>query len=160
MVQMIKSCASLAPAEAQLWQMTERLPLALVFMGIILTTAFASRWYRFLFSNRLMRFLSIISYNLYIWHQWLCVKLKNEWNIPAWPAYDGIDAAPNTWQGADYTQAQIQAGKDWSVQYAIVITLFAFAAAVLVTYLVERPAADLLNGRPSIYNGKLKAKKK
>ena len=153
-VQMIKSCAALPAADAQIWQMTQRLPLALVFMGFILCTAFSARWFRFLFANPLMRFLSIISYNLYIWHQWLCVKLKNDWNIPAWPE-GPADAPPNQWQGSGYSAAEIKAGKAWSAEYALVITLFAFGAAILATYLIERPAADLLNGRKSIYNGKI-----
>lgn len=155
-VQMVKDCARLPGADAQVWQMTQRLPLALVFMGFILTAAFSARWFRFIFANPLMRFLSIISYNLYIWHQWLCVKLKNDWRLPAWPASPVTDTPPNQWQGAGFTARQIADGKAWSAEYALVITLFAFGAAILATYLIERPAADLLNGRKSIYNGKLK----
>ena len=98
-----------------------------------------------------MRFLSGISYNLYIWHQWLCVQMKNVWRIPAWEG----DTPPNMWVGADYTPAQQAAGMEWRTKYAVLITVFAFAAAILATYLIERPAADLLNGRPSVYNGKL-----
>ena len=152
MVQMIKDCARCDPAAAQIWQVTERLPLALCFMGVILTTAFAAKWYRFLFSNPLMHFLSLISYNLYIWHQWLCVQLKNVWRIPAWTGED----PPNMWYGPDYTAAEQAFGLKWRSEYALVITLFAFGAAILATFLIERPAADLLNGRPSVYNGKLK----
>ena len=152
MVQMIKACAKCDAPSAQIWQITERLPLALCFMGVILTTAFAAKWYRFLFSNPLMHFLSLISYNLYIWHQWLCVQLKTVWRIPAWTG----DDPPNMWSGPDYTPAQQAFGLKWRSEYALVITLFAFGAAILVTFLLERPASDLLNGRSSIYNGKLK----
>ncbi len=141
---MIEQCAALSGADAQVWQMTKRLPLALAFMGFILSASFANGWFRFLFSNGLMRFLSMISYNLYIWHQWLCVKIKDPWRIPFWEG----ETPPNQWGNA--------AGKLWSSRYALIITLFAFAAAILATFLIERPAADLLNGRPSIYNGKLK----
>lgn len=144
MVQMLKSCAALDPAGAQAWQIHERLKLACVFMGLILTTAFSAGFYRFLFSNRLMKFLAGISYNLYIWHQWLCVKLKNDWRIPFWEG----DTPPNQLYTAE--------AKAWSWRYAFVITAAAFIAAVLATYLIERPAADLLNRRKSIYNGKLK----
>lgn len=144
---MIKDCASLDLNSAQNWQITKRLPLALVFIGFILSAAFASSWFRFLFSNPLMRFLSAISYNLYIWHQWLCVKIKNDWRIPRWEG----DTPPNQWGTA--------AGKAWSSRYAIIITAAAFLAAILATYFLEKPAADLLNGRLSIYNGKLKKKK-
>lgn len=150
-VQMVKQCSVCDPAAAQVWQLTARLPLALAFMGFILTAAFSARWFGFIFSNRLMRFLSGISYNLYIWHQWLCVQMKNVWRIPAWEG----DTPPNMWVGADYTPAQQAAGMEWRTKYAVLITVFAFAAAILATYLIERPAADLLNGRPSVYNGKL-----
>ena len=152
MVRMIKSCSILDAASAQVWQIEKRLPLALCFMGVILTTAFAAKWYRFLFSNPLMHFLSLISYNLYIWHQWLCVQLKNVWRIPAWQGSD----PPNTWMRTEHTAKQMAFAQTWRTQYAIIITVFAFAAAILATFLIERPAADLLNGRPSIYNGKLK----
>lgn len=144
MVQMLKECASHEPEVAQVWQITERLKLAGVFMGVILTSAFAVGAYRFLFANPVMRFVSGISYNLYIWHQWLCVKLKRDWRIPAWTG----DTPPNQ-LGNAY-------GRAWSAKYAVVITVAAFAAAILATYLIERPAADLLNGRKSIYNGKLR----
>ena len=80
---------------------------------------------RLAFSNPVIRFLSGISFNFYIWHQWLAVRLK-EWRIPPYAA----EANPN------------QAGEmPWQLHY----TLLCFAAALLVaaavTYLVERPAA-------------------
>ncbi|MBR3460035.1 MAG: acyltransferase [Clostridia bacterium] len=147
-VQLLKQCSSLEPAKAQIWQVSNRLMLSCVFMGFILSTSFALGFYRFLFSNRLMRFLSAISYNLYIWHQWLCVKLKSDWHIPAWPQFGTTDDAPNTWVNNNiYSAAQQQAGLQWRTEYAIIITLFAFGFATLVTYLIERPATKWLNGR-------------
>ena len=143
-VQLVKECSLLKAEQAQQWQITERLKLSLAFMGFILSASFASKPFRFLFSNKLMVFLSTISYNLYIWHQWLCVKIKQDWRIPYWTG----DTPPNQWGNAE--------GQTWSQWYALIITVAAFLAAILATYLIERPAADLLNGRPSIYNGKLK----
>ena len=140
---MVKDCASLEVSSAQRWQLTERLKLALVFMGFILTSAFSVKPFRFLLSNKLMVFLSTISYNLYIWHQWLAVKLKFDWRIPFWTG----DTPPNQSYGAESTV--------WKNKYALIITVAAFAAAVLATYLIERPIADLINKRPSIYNGKI-----
>lgn len=136
---LVKGCAS--SEAAQLYQMTERLKLTLVFTCFILATALAAKWYRWLFSNAFMRYLSAISFNLYIWHQWLAVKLKYAWHIPYWEG----DTPPN--QLGD---------KAWMNRYALLITVFAFAAATLVTYFYERPIADLLNKKPSIYNGKIK----
>ena len=36
----------------------------------------------------------------------------------------------------------------WMNRYAVVITVFAFAAAILATYLIEKPFANLIMGRP------------
>lgn len=140
-VRMVKDCSKLDLASAQQWQVRERLKLSLVFMGFILSTAFSLGFWRFLFSNKLMVFLSAISYNLYIWHQWLCVKIKNDWRIPAWEG----DTPPNQWGTPE--------GKAWSSNYALVITIAAFAVAILVTYLYERPMADLINGKKRLAAG-------
>ena len=146
-VYMVKDCASLSVDSAQHWQVQNRMTLAAVFMFFILTASLSARWFRSIFSNPVMRFLSAISYNLYIWHQWLCVKIKYDWRLPAWTG----DTPPN--------QLGTPEGKAWSGWYALIITVAAFAVAALVTYLIEKPAADMLNGRPSIYTGKLKKKK-
>lgn len=132
-VSMINECAKLQASEAQLWQVSERARLTASFSVLILSTALAARWYRFLFSNRLMRFLAGISYNLYIWHQWLSVQLKSVWRIPSWTG----DTPPN--QLGD---------RAWMNKYALIITVAAFVAAVLATYLIEKPFANLIMGRP------------
>ena len=85
----------------------------------------AARPLRALFSNRLVRFLSGISYNFYIWHQWLAVKLK-VWRLPPYRAA----ANPN-----------MEGEQPWQLQYTLACFLGAFVLAVLVTYLVEKPCA-------------------
>ena len=86
--------------------------------------------FRWLCSNRAVRFLSGISLNFYIWHQVLAVKLKT-WRIPAY-----ISDAPQ------------QAGEQpWQTQYTLLCFLAAFAAGTLVTYLIERPCARWMNRR-------------
>lgn len=131
-VYLVDDCA--ATQERQIWQVTERTKLAFVFMTFIITTALSSKWYRWLFSNKLMRFLSGISYNLYIWHQWLAVQCKDPWRIPSWSG----ELPPNM-IGVKY----------WMNRYAVVITVAAFAAAILATYLIEKPFANLILGRPA-----------
>ena len=72
-----------------------------------------------------MRFLSGVSFNFYIWHQWLAVKLK-QWRIPPYLAAEN----PN------------QAGEmPWQLHYTLLCFFAALALAVLLTYLVEKPCA-------------------
>ena len=123
---LVKKCAAFQPV--QVWQAAWRHRLSLCFTGAILSTSLAVPALRFLFSNRLARFLAGISYNLYIWHQWLCVKLK-AWRIPYW---EGTQA-PN------FTGDRV-----WQWKYTAVCLAAALAAAVTATYLIERPAAKRL----------------
>lgn len=127
---MLKSCSD--SSNVQHWQITNRTLLCGVFMIFILATAFAPKWYRLIFSNKLMKFLSGISFNLYIWHQLLAVMLKYDWHIPHWTG----DVPPN--QTFD---------RVWMWKYAIIITVVAFAAATLVTYLIEKPFANIILGK-------------
>ena len=144
-IRMMNECASLKPNEAQLWQVTERFRLSAAFTVFILSTVLAAKWYRFLFSNVLMRFLAGISYNLYIWHQWLSTQLKYEWRIPYWRG----SVPPNQFYK-----------RTWMNKYALVITVAAFAAAILVTYLFEKPASRLILGKPIFGVGSKRSKRR
>ena len=87
---------------------------------------------RALFSNRIVRFLSGLSFNFYIWHQFLSVQLK-QWRIPYY-------------EGENPNRAGLQ---PWQNHY----TLTCFAAALLlslvITYLVEKPCARWIKRRAS-----------
>ena len=74
-----------------------------------------------------LRFLSAISYNYYIWHQYLAVKLK-EFHIPA------------------YTSEfpQMSEGHAWQMKYTLLCFAAAFALSAALTYLVEKPAGRAL----------------
>ena len=127
---LVRNCAySYTPEK---WQVTERLSLSCVFMFFIISSAFSARWFRFVLSNRIMRFLSAISYNLYIWHQWLAVKIKYDFRIPFWQG----SVPPN--QLMD---------NEWSAKYAVIITIAAFAVAIITTYLIEKPFSALILGK-------------
>ena len=85
----------------------------------------APRPLRALLSNRLTRFLSGVSFNFYIWHQWLAVQLK-KWRIPPYLSPEN----PN------------QAGEmPWQLHYTLLCFLAALLLAILLTYLVEKPCA-------------------
>ena len=127
--------------EAQLWQITNRIALCTAFIILIISLAFSPYWFRWLFSNKFMRFLSGISYNLYIWHQWLAVQLKQVWRIPYWTG----TTPPNQLNDSA-----------WQWKYAIIITVVSFAVAILVTYLIEKPFSNIIMGKPAF--GKKAAK--
>lgn len=81
----------------QHWQGINRSLLAFAFLLFILSTSYAMKWYRKIFSNRIMVFLSSISFNFYIWHQYIAVKLK-AWNFP-YSQYDYPNMAGDVrWQ--------------------------------------------------------------
>ena len=88
-----------------------------------------------MFSNRAARFIAAISYNLYIWHQWLAVQLK-QWRIPYW---------------AGETPPNMTGDLSWQWRYTLLLLALSFGAAIVLTYCFERPAARLLlgTGRPS-----------
>ncbi len=78
-----------------------------------------------------VRFVCAISYNLYIWHQQLSVKLKL-YRVPWWEG----DVPPNQL----YDTA-------WSRRYEAIIVTAALAVAMLTTWCWERPLRRLLLGR-------------
>ena len=86
---------------------------------------------RALCSNGLTRFLCGISFNFYIWHQWLAVRLK-QWRVPPYSAPENPNMAGEM---------------PWQLQYTLLCFAAALALAAAVTYLVERPCARLGNRR-------------
>lgn len=115
----------LGSSELQIVQLQQRLELSLVFSVFLLALPFACKAVKQLFSNKVVTFLAVISYNLYIWHQYIAVKLK-EYRIPYWEG----DIPPN--QTGD---------KVWMWQYQILIVAVSLIVAVLLTYFFERPVA-------------------
>lgn len=80
--------------------------------------------------NRATRYLSLISYEFYIWHQYLAVKLKL-WHIPPY-----VTDMP-----------QRDEGLAWRRSYTLLCFLAAFAAAAALTWAVEKITARLRNWR-------------
>lgn len=122
----------------QLWQLQTRLPRLLAFSGLILGVVLGYKPVRFLFGNKLMRFISVISYNLYIWHQVIAVKLK-QYRIPYWEG----DTPPNmlgdtAWQ--------------WKYQWLIIIDVL--LVSVLLTYFFEIPIAKYFRNKLRIHKEK------
>ena len=105
-------------------QMTWRYPLSLLGSVFLVCGSRSIRGLRVLFSNRATHFLSGLSFNFYIWHQFLAVRLK-KWRIPP---YTGD--APN-----------MEGQQPWQRTYTLKCFCAALLAAVLATYLIEKPCA-------------------
>ena len=108
-------------------QLDRRWLFSLCGAAFLLGGSLSFRPVRALCSNRAVRFLSGVSFNFYIWHQWLAVKLK-EWRIPPY-------------------QAEVNPNMAGEMPWQLIYTLVCFAAALLlataITYLVEKPCARL-----------------
>ena len=116
----------------RLGQMLWRFPLSALGCVFLVCGSRSILLLRRLFSNRIIRFLSGISFNFYIWHQFLAVQLK-KLRIPA---YTG--STPN------------QDGQQpWQSRYTLCCFLAALIVAAAITYLVERPCAKLIKRRLS-----------
>jgi peptidoglycan/LPS O-acetylase OafA/YrhL len=98
--------------------------------------AFASlcspRVWQVLLANPPLRFLAVISYNLYLYHQIVARELMN-WHVPG---YTGDPHADPRWQ----------------LQFTIIAVVATIAQAALVTYLFERPVMNLRWPRPLAAN--------
>ena len=107
-------------------QMIYRFPLS-VAGGVFLTAGSqAPGWFQWLWSNRFMRFLSLISYNMYIWHSHLALRLR-AWHIPPY-----ADEMPQ------------RAGEmPWQLHYTLLCFAGAAALAALLTFGWERPLRRL-----------------
>ncbi len=107
------------------WQVNNRYLLSLLFLLIVVGAIVALPWFRKIWDNRVMKFLAGISFNLYICHQYIAVKLK-EFRIPDWEG----EELPN--QTGDV---------EWQWKYTLLCIVLSIAVAIFMTYVVERPAA-------------------
>lgn len=126
-VRMLKTAPFVTPVQA--WQASHRFSQSIIFAVFVLSSALSVKAFRFLLSNRVMVFLAAVSYNLYIWHQWLSVRLK-EWRIPYWEG----ETAPN------FTGDML-----WQRKYTWIVIGVSLAVATIVTYLIEKPLANKIN---------------
>ena len=105
-------------------QMLRRFPLSALGGVFLVCGSRSILILRRLFSNGIIRFLSGISFNFYIWHQFLAVRLK-AWRIPR---YEGVDP-------------HLAGLMPWQWQYTLCCFAAAIITAVIITYLVEKPCA-------------------
>ena len=101
------------------WQIDKRPLLGFAFASIALGFLVSPRWLQFLLANPPLKFLAVISYNLYLYHQIVARQLSN-WHLPPYTGDPHDDPA-------------------WQVNYTLAAFGAAIGEAALVTYLFERP---------------------
>ena len=111
-------------------QMDRRFSLSAALACLMVCAAFSLPAMRFLLGSKVMHFLSLISFQFYIYHQMLAVKLK-EWGFPP-------SDSSRPWMDGDYR---------WQLTYTICCFVFALVLAALITFLFERPIARVLRRR-------------
>ena len=116
--------------QIQAHQMMYRPVFALLFAGLVVTAPFTARPLRALLGNPVTRFLSAISMNYYLIHQTLIVHMKRL-HFPA-----SLSETP-----------QMAGEQPWQNQYTFWAFALSLAAAILITWLVEKPAARALEKR-------------
>ncbi len=101
----------------------------------LMAAAFACRWLRRVLGNPFTRYISTISYQLYMWHMLIGLRLK-EWHIPPYTIPEG----------GTYPMDDVA----WRLPYLLISLALSFAVATAITYLYERPISRaLLRHRPA-----------
>jgi len=113
-----------APNNLSRLQMHTRKFVMAGFAGAVACSVFSSRWMHSLLGNPVTRFVSTISYQVYMWHGWIALRLK-EWHIP------------------EYTTARPMDDPAWRWPYMLTCIALSLAVAVFVTFCIERPLSRL-----------------
>lgn len=101
-------------------QMHTRKFVLIAFSGSVCCSVLSCRWMHLLLGNPVTRFVSTISYQVYMWHMWLALRLK-DFRIP------------------EYATERPMDDPAWRWPYMVVCCILSFLAAVFMTYCVERP---------------------
>lgn len=109
-------------------QLTTRFQLMLIYSVLVMALMFVSNSLQKALCNKFFKFVSVVSYNLYIWHQVVAMKCK-EFRIPYWEG----DTPPN-----------ITGDVVWQRQYQVIILILTVIVSVVLTYGFELPVARYL----------------
>jgi len=104
----------------QYYQVICRSAIVMSCMAAVIGAALAGEWFQMIMGNRIVRFVSLISYNLYLWHQWLAVKLK-EWRVPNWRGLVATD------------------DRAWQWQHMLLSIVLSVSVAAIITLLFDKP---------------------
>jgi peptidoglycan/LPS O-acetylase OafA/YrhL len=121
------SAVTIATGEGahQAWHNGHRLIFGATFAVLALASIFAQAWWRAILGNPLFVWLSVISYNLYLWNCTIVVQC----------ATTGF---PCSGSAAPWTH-----GGDWGTRFFWSYIAISIAIAALVTYGIERPLMRL-----------------
>jgi len=112
------------------WQMAHRSALALDCLVFALASAFAIGGWRETVANPILVWLSVISYNLYLWHDGIIVHC-HEYGFPC-----ALSSEPWKYR------------HDWEWFFLFGSLALSLVIASLVTYAIERPLLRMRQWRP------------
>ncbi len=114
-------------------QMDRRFPFTATLACLMVCLPFSLAGVRFLLGNRVMHFLSAISFQFYMYHQWLAVKLKELRIVPS--------ASETPWSASD---------RHWQISFTLLCFALAILLSALITYLFEKPLARLFRRKMGV----------
>ena len=102
------------------FQLLTRPYFGLAFMCLVIFSVFSFKYWKILLANKVTVFLSVISFNLFLWHQFIAVQFRLREIIP--------------WNGNDPHN-----DPHWQLFYTLAVVAVSVIVATLITYLFERP---------------------
>jgi len=111
----------------QICQLENRYLISIIFSILTLSLYFSSNIFKKLFSNIFLRFMSIISYNLYIWHQFIGRKIQ-------------ISIEKNF-------VSDIHSDYSWQISFMLISIIASLFVSIIITFLFERPLLKKLKMR-------------
>jgi peptidoglycan/LPS O-acetylase OafA/YrhL len=134
---LILSCNAVQydPGGREKWDLAGRTELALVTCGFIVVSCFSIAAWRRLVGNPLLVFLSLISYNLYLWHTLIGIWM--------WTRRVPYSSMPD-----------VHADDVWKVWYLSIATLLSVGIATAITYFIERPLLSTVKAQSFSFDWK------
>lgn len=120
-------------------QMHTRKFVLIAFSGAVCCSTMSCRWMHLLLGNPITRFVSGISYQVYLWHMWIALRLK-DFHIPSYATERPMDDPA------------------WRWPYMLLCCALTLIAAIALTWGVERPIARFLARRSPRWAKPKKAK--
>jgi peptidoglycan/LPS O-acetylase OafA/YrhL len=124
-----------APLGAARWDVANRTLIALAAGGLVLFSCFAARPWRALLANPVLVFLSLVSYNVYLWHTLLMIWMWKH-DVPR-----AATANPHD-------------DEHWKLLYIALGWTITLAVSTAITYFIERPLLGLVARQPFAFDWK------